>query len=516
MLRAIFLLAPLWAVAAVAAEPAVTIPVAIAKPAHGDRSGRLLVFVKKLADPAKPDRELGFDPFTPTATSIAGREISDAGSGKVVIVDGETDVFPAALSSLPPGTYAVQALLDRNHDYDYHQRGPGDLVSKVAVVSLPGPMPTLVVDSEIGPDDAAVIGVQGPDRATALAWQPKLKPIEFQSPMLTRFRGTPTFIRGWVALPPGYDGRAKFPTVYTFAGFYGSIRSARAKAAVMMANMATGKLPPMIWVYLDQESGTGTHEFSDSANNGPWGSALTSELIPALERQYRMDATASGRFLTGQSSGGWASLWLQTKYPKLFGGAWATAPDASDFHSFVNVDIYAPDANLYRDGAGTPYPLARDGSNIIATVEQFTRAEWAMGEYGGQMSSFDWVFSPRGVDGRPLPLADRATGRIDPAVAAYWRDNYDIAHIVQRDWRALKPDLDGKIHVIVGTADTFYLDGPAKRLEAVFRSLGAKADFRFVPGKNHFNLGQRGDDPLALTRDITGEMYAIARPHSRR
>ena len=98
------------------------------------------------------------------------------------------------------------------------------------------------------------------------------------------------------------------------------------------AAMADGQMPPMVWVFLDQSSATGTHEFADSVNNGPWGHSLTSEFIPHLESQFRMDAKPNGRFLQGHSSGGWATLWLQTRYPKMFGGTWSTSPDPSDFH----------------------------------------------------------------------------------------------------------------------------------------------------------------------------------------
>ena len=113
---------------------------------------------------------------------------------------------------------------------------------------------------------------------------------------------------------------------------------------------------------------------------------------------------------------------------------------------------------------------------------------------------------------RSATSLDRATGKIDPAVAAYWRDHYDIAHIVERDWARLQPDLDGKIHLIVGDADTFYLDGPARRLKAVLDGLGAKSSFRFVPGRTHFDLYKEGDDRMALMKTIAKEMYAVARP----
>jgi hypothetical protein len=510
-----------FAAPAVATAPdrsPVGIPVRMDSKLVGHRSGRIIVFAKKLADPAKVDSALGFDPFAPTAASIAAREVTNLTPGTVALIDGEVDSFPGPFSTLAPGSYEMQAVLDSNHDYNYGGRA-GDLVSKVVTVNLPGLIPTLTLEREIpAPDDTtAVMNNTSPENGAIVAeWLPKLKRVDFQSPRMTAFRGAPTFIRGWVALPPGYDGKARFPAVYSDGGFGSSLFSAEAKAAMMMADMASGKAPPMIWVFLDHAVGTGLHEFADSANNGPWGAALTIELIPALERQYRMDATPSGRFLTGHSSGGWSALWLQVRYPRVFGGSWPTSPDPSDFHDFLHVDLYTPNANFYHDAAGMPYPLARDHGKVMTTVEEYTRSEWVMGQYGGQIGSFEWVFSPRGSDGRPVPLIDRATGNVDPEVAAYWRANYDVANIIKRDWPILKPSLDGKIHLTVGAADTFYLDGPMHRLEAVMKSLGAKTDFRYLTDKTHFDLYERGRDQMALLKDIAWEMYAVARPKAKR
>jgi hypothetical protein len=341
--------------------------------------------------------------------------------------------------------------------------------------------------------------------------------VDFVSPALSAFWGRPIHMRGWIGLPPGYRaGGPAFPVVYWTHGFGGTLASARAMAARAIGRMAIGDWPPMIWVCLDESSPTGTHEFADSVNNGPWGEALTAELIPWLERHYRMDGRPGGRFLTGHSSGGWATLWLQTRYPAIFGGTWSTSPDPSDFHNFTNVDLYAPGANAYREPDGTETPLVRDHDRLIATLRQFARLEEVIGPYGGQFASFDWVFSPKGPDGRPLPMFDRASGAVDPAVAAYWRDHYDIARRIERDWPRLRRDLDGKIHLIVGTADTFYLDGPAQRLKAVLDRLGAHASFTFLPGRTHMDLFRQPGDTMGLMRDISWEMYAVARPGSHR
>jgi Putative esterase len=247
-------------------------------------------------------------------------------------------------------------------------------------------------------------------------------------------------------------------------------------------------------------------------NNGPWGGALTGEFIPYLEAKYKMNATVKGRFLQGHSSGGWATLQLQVNYPGIFGGTWSTSPDPSDFHDFSGVDLYAPHANVYHRPDGTPYPLVRDHAVVLGTFEQFAKMERVLGDYGGQLGSFEWVFSPRGGDGRPLKMFNRDTGDVDPEVVAYWRDHYDLAHKVDAEWAVRGPGLRGKIHVFVGTADTFYLDGAARKFDAVLRRLNADAHFTFIDGRTHFDLYTVGNDRGGLFDQIGAEMYAVARP----
>lgn len=268
----------------------------------------------------------------------------------------------------------------------------------------------------------------------------------------------------------------------------------------------------MIWVMLDEHLPTGTHEFADSVNNGPWGTALTQEYVPWLESQYHMLGQARDRFLQGHSSGGWATLQLQINYPQVFGGTWSTSPDPSDFHDFTGVDLYAAGANVYHRPDGTSYPIVRMQGKVIASFEEFARLEQVLGPYGGQMASFDWVFSPRDAGGRPQPMFDRTTGAVDPRVIAYWRTHYDLAHIVRTTWPQRGPSLTGKIHVYVGTADTFYLDGAAHRLDTVLSGLGAEAHFTFRAGRSHFDMYAMNGDRMALMDTIAAQMYLAAYP----
>jgi Putative esterase len=493
-------------------------------------SGRLLVFAidaKTAEAQAKEEsggkvsavEEVDANPFRATQTTVAAREVSRWQPGQGVDIDTDQLAFPGGYSQLPPGDYLVQAVLDVDHSYNYTGRGAGDLVSEVVKVHLPTTsMPTLTLIKALPARDPWALSASTPAavREAVPAAHQHATLVDFVSPALSAFWGRPITMRGWVLTPPGYDPKAatRYPTVYYTQGFGGNNDRVMGPLVTVYAAMAKGEMPPMIWVFLDESSPTGTHEFADSVNNGPWGLALTTELIPELESHYRMDGRTKGRFLNGHSSGGWATLWLQTRYPKMFGGTWSTSPDPSDFHDFTGVDLYAANANIFRKPDGSPYPLVRDHDKVLGTFEQFATLERVLGSYGGQLASFDWVFSPRGKDGQPMPMFNRDTGAIDPAVVTYWRDHYDIAYRLQQQWPQLKADLDGKIHLYVGTADTFYLDGAAHKLQAVLDGLHAKSQFHFLPNRTHFDLYAQGNDRQALLKQVSWEMYAIARPTS--
>lgn len=474
-------------------------------------SGRLLVFVQRGTGAAEVDAS----PMNPTSTYVAAKEVRNWKPDTAVDVDADDLVFPEALSKAAAGDYQAQAVLDVSHTYNYLGRQPGDLLS--AVVALPAWNPSsgsgislALADTLTAPPNA--INLPAEEQA---GFKESLHSADLPSRLLTAFWGRPIHIAAWVLTPPGYDpsSQRRYPVVYFTHGFGANLNRVRDRYATeIYRRMKQKKMPEMIWVMLDESSPTGTHEFADSVNNGPWGTALTTEFIPWIETQYRMDGKVTGRFLQGHSSGGWATLWLQVNYPKIFGGTWSTSPDPSDFHSFSSIDFYAPHVNFYRRADGSPVPVVRNHGQVLATMEQLAKLEEVTGDYGGQLRSFEWVFSPRGKDGTPLPLFDRKTGEVDPDVAQYWCEHFDIAHLVEKNWSNLAPNVKGKIHLIVGTEDTFYLDGAAHRFAEVLTRLGADSHFTFLPGKTHFDLYQVGDDRFALFDKIAAEMYETARP----
>ncbi len=481
------------------------IRVALANSFEKPVSGRLLIFVQ----PGTGAHEVDTNPFHPRAVSVTAKEVHDLSPGAAVDVDTDDTAYPAGFSQLAAGDYQAQAVLDVNHSYNYGGREPGDPISEVTALaqftepSAPEALITLTKTvAEPQPPKSAL------SKAEQDASKSAIRAERFVSPVLSRFWGRPISMRAWVVEPPGYKATAarRYPAVYFTHGFGGQMRYLRFEAERIYARMAEKKMPPMVWIMLDESSPTGTHEFADSVNNGPWGRALTREFIPYLESHYRLERSSRARFLNGHSSGGWATLWLQVSYPKIFGGTWSTSPDSSDFHNFTGPDLYAPHANVYRRPDGSLYPLVRNKGKVMATFEDFAHLERVLGPYGGQLASFEWVFSPRGPDGRPMQMFDRTTGDVNPEVVEAWR-KYDIVSILKDNWPKLAPHLNGKIHVIVGTADTFYLDGAAHLLKAALDSLHANAQVTFLEGRTHFDLYKVGNDPRGLYDEIANAMY---------
>jgi uncharacterized protein (DUF2141 family) len=223
MKAVIAILALLVATPAAAQQTAhATIPVTLGTGITGVQSGRIIVFTHKVAEGAPAPAEVDTSAFEPTGTAIAARETWSLAPGDVASIDGDSDSFPTAFSKLPAGTYAFQAVLDRNHDYNYGGRGAGDIVSPVVEAAMPGPIPTLTLDSVVPAEtvEARLARLPAARRAAVEAALPNVKAVDFISPALSQFWGRPMHIRGWVALPPGNGAGGKsFPTVYSTWGF---------------------------------------------------------------------------------------------------------------------------------------------------------------------------------------------------------------------------------------------------------------------------------------------------------
>jgi len=209
----------------------------------------------------------------------------------------------------------------------------------------------------------------------------------------------------------------------------------------------------------------------NSANVGPYGDAIETELIPAIEKQFRGIGEGWARFLYGGSTGGWESLAVQIFYPDHYNGTFAACLDPIDFHAYTEIDLYKDKNAFYLEGAHkqVPQPAMRDYlGRTFTTLPDINGYELALGDHGRSGEQFDiWqaVYGPVGEDGYPQPIFNKETGEIDHHVAEYWREHYDLRDILEREWPTLGPKLQGKIHIYVGSDDTYFLNDAVYRME---------------------------------------------------
>ncbi len=428
-----------------------------------------------------------------------GKDVSAVAPGTSMTIDRAVLGFPLkSLSDLPPGDYFVQAVLNvytQVHRADGHtlwvhwdqwegqrfNRSPGNLVSDVQKVHVaPHAKPTfkLTLNKVLPPVDVPA----------DTKW---VRRIRIQSKILTAWWGHPTFIGATVLVPKDFDENpsAKYPAIY-IQGHFGlgapfgfdpdtSKREPAEQRAMRLRRSARepgfefakawmgDDFPRMVAITFQHPTPYYDDSYAvNSANNGPYADALLQELIPELEKQFRLVPQAGARLLTGGSTGGWECMALQIQHPEFFGGAWCLYPDPVDFRRDQLADIYS-DTNAFgpnssnwkvgerqimRSEEGQPMVSTRDISQLEAVLGSRERS-------GEQMNAFDAAWGPTDKDGYPRPLWNKLTGHIDRDVANYWRDQgFDLNYYLKQNWAKVGPSLAGKIHVYVGDMDNHYLN----------------------------------------------------------
>ena len=433
-------------------------------------SGRVfLVLSKSESKGITPEpRWIEPDPFF-------GLDVSSIKPGEPLIIDNKWQGFPLEnIGKVPPGTYWASANLDLNKASRKIFSSEGNYFSKSVKVEIGSvnQAPAVLVLDQVFHEP------QFPETEV-------VKLAQMESKLLSKFHGRKIMLRAGVALPQSYKDNKdrKYPTIYEVPGFGGNHFAAlsspgRGKTAV--------EGEEVVHITLDPDCPLGHHVFADSANNGPWGKALTEEFIPFLEKEFRLIPQSWARLVTGHSSGGWSSLWLQLKYPNVFGGVWSTAPDPVDFRDFQKINLYASNQNMFKDEKGKDRPIGRRGDTPFLFYKPFSDMELVMGR-GGQLGSFEAVFSERDSQGNPKKLWDRKTGVVDSDTAESWK-KYDIRLLVENNKDALFGKLKGKIHVYMGDKDTFYLEGATRLLGDTLKKLGSDAIVVLFAGKDHSNL----------------------------
>ncbi len=391
--------------------------------------------------------------------------------GDDVVLGKNAMGFPYSLERLPAGQYSVRALVDRN-DLDWGLTdAPGNAYSSEAVIDIAGKPVLLTIDNLV---------TQEPFVETEL-----YKEVRVPSELLSEFYGRPIEMEAAVILPASYDQNPArhYPVVYTFPG-YGGLHEHIAQGERNQNRYGMNKMGmDKIFVFLSHDCPLGYHCFADSENNGPRGQAFIEELLPYIEKNYRVIPEASARLLTGQSSGAWAALWLQVAYPGNFGGTWPVSPDPVDFRNFCGVDLYDPGENVFFEKDGSPRPLIVTDGETVFTWREISRKELITGP-GGWMNTFEGVFSPRGKDGYPVPMWNRETGAIDQDVVQFWK-RYDIQAKIAENWENLGSKLQGKIFVYVADDDDARLDDPIRLFQKSMKELGSDTFIEILETGGH-------------------------------
>ena len=461
-------------------------------------NGRVLLLLS--VDPSKEPR-FQIEEGT-KSQQVFGIDAKEWKGGAPQVFDVNVLGYPRlSLADVPAGTYRVQALLHRYETFrrkDGHvvqlpmDRGEGQVWNKA-----PGNLYSTVREIKFDPAEQTPIAlvldqIIAPIKTPAdTEW---VKHERIQSKLLTEFWGRPMYLGAHVLLPKGWaeHPKARYPLMINhghfpddFGGFRpepadpklepdyserfrlsGYNRLQQELANQLYKDWTSPGFPRVLAVEIQHANPYYDDSYAvNSENLGPYADAIQQELIPYVERKYRAIGAGWARFVYGGSTGGWEALAVQVKYPDFYNGAFAACPDPIDFRAYGTVNIYE-DRNAYLVDAQwkqTPRIAMRDYlGRPTATLEEVNRVESVLGSNsrsGGQWDIWQAVFSPVGADGYPRPIWNKRTGEIDRDVASYWRENYDLVHIMRRDWeKGLGEKLRGKIHLYVGELDNYYLE----------------------------------------------------------
>lgn len=477
--------------------------VAFPKGETGPLDGRLLLMLST-NDSNEPRFQISDGPNTQL---IFGLDIENWSEGSIDIGTNAYGYPIESLAEVPAGNYQVQVLLHKYETFnraDGHtvkmpmdrgegqqwNRAPGNLYSTPARKSFdPAKNQTisLNLDQEIPPIE--------PPADTKY-----IKHIKIKSDLLSEFWGRDMYLGAHVLLPEGYEENpnVKYPLAIMHGHFPSDFDGFReepvdenmpcvysARFDVECYNKVvqqeahdfykawTGPdFPRVIAIKIQHANPFYDDSYAvNSENLGPYGDAITYELIPYIEEQFRGIGESWARFMYGGSTGGWEALAAQVLYPDDYGTCYAACPDPIDFRAFCLVDIYEDDNAYFYDSQfkQVPRPGHRDYlGNVDATLRDMNLRELALGtksRSGQQWDIWEAVYSPVGDDGYPQRIWDKKTGKINKEVAEYWREHYDLAYIIQRDWKTLGPKLKNKIHIYCGDMDNYYLNNAVYLME---------------------------------------------------
>lgn len=472
--------------------------------------GRLLLLLSN-NNSAEPRFQIADGPQTQLAFGI---DVENWKAGESKMVTATAFGYPIqSLAQVPPGEYYVQALL---HRYETFQRKDGHLVKLPMDRGegqqwnrAPGNLYSIPVKVRIDARLKSIIRIELTERIPPVK-EPEdtkyIKHIKIQSKRLTEFWGRPMYLGAHILLPEGWDTHpeVKYPLAIfhghfpdDFDGFRTTPPDSTLKPDYIERFKLSGynkivqqeaynfykqwtgpAFPRVIAIEIQHANPYYDDSYAvNSANLGPYGDAITYELIPEIEKRFRGIGQGWARFMYGGSTGGWEVLAAQVFYPDQYNGCYAACPDPIDFRAYTVVDIYK-DKNAYflqSDFKKTPRPGMRNYlGHVSATLQEINYRELVLGtksRSGQQFDIWEAVYSPVAADGYPKPIWDKRTGAIDSTVAAYWKENYDLSYIMKRDWAKIGQKLKGKVHIYCGDMDNYYLNNAVYLTEEMLKAL---------------------------------------------
>ena len=500
-------------------------------------TGRVYVMIARPGDGAAPNAAPGA-PSTPgsgdreprlqigrTGSPFFGRDVEKLAPGQAAIIDATDLGTPvASLRDIPAGDYLVQAMVNV---YSEFTRADGHAVwmhddqweGQRWNVS-PGNLYSAVVKMRVDPAASGVVKLVADKVVPPIvppADTPFVKRFKFQSPMLTKFWGRPIYLGATVLLPRDYDRETmSYPVLYDqghFASgaplrFDPEFKPSERQPYNIALDWMKPDFPKMVVVTFQHPTPYFDDSYAvNSVNVGPYGDAIMQELIPEVEKRFRVLKEPYARVLSGGSTGGWESLALQIFHPDFFGGTWSACPDSVTFTDVEGINIYKDQNAFFKTHANgwlkVPTINSREiNGQVRQTSEQrnhFELVHGTKGRSGEQLDIWSAVYGPLGADGYFQPLFNKRTGEIDPKVAQYWRDNYDLLEYLKRNWTTVGPKLVDKIHVYTGTADTYFLNNSTREMQEWMKTTASphyEGYFLYGDGKPHcwagpVNQGER-------------------------
>ena len=448
-----------------------------------------------------------------STAQIFGVDVNGLQPGEKAVIESDVFGYPIeSLSELPSGEYNIQALF---HLYETFNRSDGYIV-KLPMdrgegqkwSRAPGNLYSTPVKILIDPSKNKKIEIVLDNKIPPIEDAPEtkyIKHVKIKSELLTEFWGRPMYLGAHILLPEGFDEHpeARYPLVinhghypHDFSGFReippdpdleanyssrfdldGYNRIQQEYAHQFYKEWTGPDFPRMLIIEIQHANPYYDDSYAvNSENLGPYGDAITYELIPYIEKKFRGIGEGWARFLYGGSTGGWEALAVQVFYPEEYNGCYAACPDPIDFRAYTVVNLYEEKNAYYTEGKfkKTLRPGQRNYLGHISTTLRSTNyRELAIGtnsRSGDQWDIWEAVYSPVGENGYPKRIWDKKTGVIDHDVAEYWKENYDIGYILQRDWKTLGPKLEGKLHIYCGDMDNYYLNNAVYLVEEFLES----------------------------------------------